>query len=79
MKQDKVGRNDPCPCGSGKKHKHCCGLSQARTGSSTSRLLVLVVAGLLALGAIGFVRSLATSEAANTPAAVWSPEHGHYH
>lgn len=19
-----VGRNDPCPCGSGKKHKHCC-------------------------------------------------------
>jgi SEC-C motif-containing protein len=21
---DKVGRNDPCPCGSGKKYKHCC-------------------------------------------------------
>ncbi|MDB4974379.1 MAG: motif domain protein [Myxococcaceae bacterium] len=21
---DKVGRNDPCPCGSGKKHKKCC-------------------------------------------------------
>jgi uncharacterized protein len=21
----KVGRNDPCPCGSGRKHKHCCG------------------------------------------------------
>ena len=21
----KVGRNAPCPCGSGKKHKHCCG------------------------------------------------------
>ncbi len=21
----KVGRNDPCPCGSGKKHKNCCG------------------------------------------------------
>jgi len=21
----KVGRNDPCPCGSGKKFKHCCG------------------------------------------------------
>lgn len=20
----KVGRNDPCPCGSGKKHKKCC-------------------------------------------------------
>ena len=22
---EKVGRNDPCPCGSGKKYKHCCG------------------------------------------------------
>ncbi|TDR77659.1 YchJ family metal-binding protein [Photobacterium lutimaris] len=22
---DKVGRNDPCPCGSGKKYKKCCG------------------------------------------------------
>ena len=21
----KVGRNDPCPCGSGKKYKKCCG------------------------------------------------------
>ena len=24
-KDDKVGRNDPCPCGSGKKYKQCCG------------------------------------------------------
>ena len=22
---DKIGRNDPCPCGSGKKYKNCCG------------------------------------------------------
>ena len=22
----KVGRNDPCPCGSGKKYKHCCAM-----------------------------------------------------
>jgi len=25
VKVDKVGRNDPCPCGSGKKYKKCCG------------------------------------------------------
>jgi preprotein translocase subunit SecA len=25
----KVGRNDPCPCGSGKKYKHCHGIQQA--------------------------------------------------
>ena len=24
-KKTKIGRNDPCPCGSGKKYKHCCG------------------------------------------------------
>ncbi|MFC0024774.1 SEC-C metal-binding domain-containing protein [Neobacillus cucumis] len=24
-KENKVGRNDPCPCGSGKKYKKCCG------------------------------------------------------
>lgn len=24
-RNDKVGRNDPCPCGSGKKFKKCCG------------------------------------------------------
>ena len=23
--EHKVGRNDPCPCGSGKKYKVCCG------------------------------------------------------
>ena len=22
--EDKIGRNDPCPCGSGKKYKKCC-------------------------------------------------------
>ena len=26
-KQEKIGRNDPCPCGSGKKYKHCCGMN----------------------------------------------------
>jgi preprotein translocase subunit SecA len=25
VKQQKAGRNDPCPCGSGKKYKKCCG------------------------------------------------------
>ncbi|NLB42271.1 MAG: hypothetical protein GX815_08430 [Clostridiales bacterium] len=25
VKSQKVGRNDQCPCGSGKKYKKCCG------------------------------------------------------
>lgn len=29
VKSEKVGRNEPCPCGSGKKFKKCCGLSAA--------------------------------------------------
>ena len=27
--ENKVGRNDPCPCGSGKKYKKCCGANTA--------------------------------------------------
>ncbi len=34
-KMEKVGRNDPCPCGSGKKYKKCCALKQT---SSRTRL-----------------------------------------
>jgi hypothetical protein len=26
VRQPKIGRNDPCPCGSGKKYKKCCGV-----------------------------------------------------
>jgi len=25
QKDKEIGRNDPCPCGSGKKYKKCCG------------------------------------------------------
>ena len=28
QKAEKVGRNDPCPCGSGKKYKKCCGAEE---------------------------------------------------
>lgn len=28
VKDKKVGRNDPCPCGSGKKYKKCCGMNE---------------------------------------------------
>jgi hypothetical protein len=30
-KQPKIGRNDLCPCGSGKKYKHCCLLRKEQT------------------------------------------------
>ena len=28
VKEKNIGRNDPCPCGSGKKYKKCCGKDQ---------------------------------------------------
>ena len=31
VKVVKVGRNDPCPCGSGKKYKKCCGVNSSTT------------------------------------------------
>jgi len=30
--EKKVARNDPCPCGSGKKYKQCCGKSGPKKG-----------------------------------------------
>jgi len=32
VKTKKIARNDPCPCGSGKKYKHCCGKSGPKKG-----------------------------------------------
>jgi len=32
VKSKKPARNDPCPCGSGKKYKHCCGKSGPKRG-----------------------------------------------
>ncbi|GAB4228865.1 MAG: hypothetical protein Tsb0021_06490 [Chlamydiales bacterium] len=39
--EKKVGRNDPCPCGSGKKYKACCFKSEqaSRKSSLTARNL----------------------------------------
>ena len=32
----KVARNEPCPCGSGKKYKQCCGKSGPKKGAFAS-------------------------------------------
>ena len=34
----KAGRNDPCPCGSGKKFKKCCELKMVRSRLSANRI-----------------------------------------
>jgi len=48
----KAGRNDPCPCGSGRKYKHCCGAVAAPAppagGEELNRLAVMIHGGRLA-------------------------------
>jgi len=41
IRKDKVGRNDPCPCGSGKKYKRCClGKEEAKPQISAPKTMV---------------------------------------
>lgn len=71
------GRNDLCPCGSGKKYKKCCELkSTARSG----QLLLIIVGLLMAAGvAAGIAEFVGDRDHAVRSQGVWSPEHGHYH
>jgi hypothetical protein len=73
----KVGRNQLCPCGSGRKYKQCCWAKNQRM-SLTMRIALLAAAGTIIVGAVFATRSL-TTERAPAAGRVWSPEHGHYH
>jgi hypothetical protein len=74
----KIGRNDLCACGSGKKFKNCCeGKSSARRTSNV--LLVVVAAAVIGGIAAGVLSFREAASAGPAPGKVWSPEHGHYH
>jgi SEC-C motif len=47
---NRPGRNDPCPCGSGNKYKHCCALSEGRLSLAT-RVWFALIAAMLLIGA----------------------------
>jgi hypothetical protein len=51
----KTGRNDPCPCGSGKKHKHCC-LKAAQPSDDSPWTRQRVASGRLAQEMMSFAR-----------------------
>jgi uncharacterized protein len=38
-RRSKIGRNDPCHCGSGLKYKRCCGTAQARSSPRPQRMI----------------------------------------
>lgn len=74
-----VGRNAPCPCGSGKKHKRCCALKARKGIGARSWILITAIAAMLLTGAIAALSSLDDIGDGRGPARVWSEEHGHWH
>ena len=76
----KTGRNNPCPCGSGLKYKHCClGKQSSLPFSQKALIAVLVTAVLIGISLI--VVSMRDHDFTNTSGAnrVWSEEHKHWH
>jgi hypothetical protein len=74
-----IGRNEPCPCGSGLKYKRCCALKKGKA-SVASRVTISLIGLMLLGGALFMLFSL--DELGNDsirPQRVWSEEHGHWH
>ena len=72
-----IGRNEPCPCGSGVKYKRCCALKQDKMPLS-SRLGIALVGLMLIAGAVFWLTSLDEGDAGITPARVWHGDHWDY-
>ena len=72
----KTGRNDLCPCGSGRKYKKCCE-AKDDGGTMRNRLMLIVVGGVMLAAIVAGIASFTGQTASATR--VWSTEHGHYH
>jgi len=85
---EKVGRNEPCPCGSGKKYKNChMQADDGKTGKNKTFLYALLFVVIIVVAIIGTYlnskegggRSSGPPPGPPPPGKVWSEEHGHYH
>ena len=81
MNTVKTGRNDPCPCGSGKKYKQCCEGKAAEKTTFLTKWIAVTVGVLVLLVAVGTVASYFTDDQNKNapPGKVWSADHGHWH
>lgn len=76
----RVGRNDPCSCGSGKKYKRCCAGKQSKNEILFSKGLAALLGIILVLVVIVIVAAFYSSDGSSArPDRVWSSEHGHWH
>jgi hypothetical protein len=73
----KTGRNDLCPCGSGKKYKKCHEPLE-RSGGVRSRVMLFAVGGAVLVALLAGIASF-TGERGSGVTRVWDPAHGHYH
>lgn len=78
----KIGRNEPCPCGSGHKYKLCC--LKKRAEMSPRAKLIAVLAGVALIGIIisALLAVIHGARNLDDPSAggrVWSEEHQHWH
>ena len=74
-----VGRNAPCPCGSGKKYKRCCAGKTQRM-SLAGRVWMSLIVAMLLTGAVVMLTSLdELGDGSMAPGRVWSAEHQHWH
>ena len=76
----KVGRNEPCPCGSGKKYKTCCALKKAQL-SNLQWLGIVVLALIVVVALVSTFRPSSEDNADSVcpPGQFWSLDHGHCH
>jgi len=74
----KIGRNDLCHCGSGKKFKDCHGRKGGDNQWKKMAIYGGIVVALLWLATTIFSNNNSTARNA-PPGKVWSEEHGHYH
>ena len=66
------GRNDACPCGSGKKFKQCCASKKDRVSPA---LIALLVGGAI----LAVIVIISNARQSSNSGLVWSADHGHYH
>jgi SEC-C motif len=75
----KVGRNERCPCGSGKKYKQCHEKLEAEKNVRSSKLGLIGFAAAIALGVGGLAIGFTDTGDGSNAGRVWSAEHQHWH
>jgi hypothetical protein len=79
----KVGRNDPCACGSGRKYKHCCERKQIereKLRDSIGKGVFYVLGPLfVVMLCVMAITSLRGGSDSDEPPKVWSAAHNHWH